>query len=451
MKSLSARDSGYTPHPGTADMRVISTKFLPLLLLFASLLLFRSRSFAEATEIDLLTVHKVIALPFAILFAGGYLVLRGPPRRWPAALSFLAVYICVGIISTGLTSRSPYSLWKLSELVMVLVVGLYVLRMSRSRPEFASEAYELWLKFLGVLVVAALVGALMFPGDALKAPLTEESLELYGKPILPIQLFGVLLTVNPNSLGAMAAILLVVAMARFRDSCSGTRRVWRMLWIGALVAVLVLAQSRTAWMGLGAALVAGIWLARRASRAAKALALASLAASATYASAYIYAYMTRGVSTEQLSNLSGRAAWWSAAFQAFLDADFLGKTFGLGFMVANRTILSTQFGSDAGSLHSDYVDALVSTGVVGTIALIIAACAFALSVRNASPYQRAELAGIVCILGVRSFTGTTFAIHNHFLPALVLIPVLTEAMQKARTRVRAASLPDSFPVPRAQV
>jgi hypothetical protein len=420
-------------------MRFVSFRFLPIHLAFATLLLFRARTFEEATTVDLLTVHRVIALPLAIFFAGGYLALRGMPRRWPRAFVFFAAYIGIGTVSATLSPLSVYSYWKLTEMLMVLAVGLYVLRVSQLRPEFAAEAYEAWLAFMSVLVVAAIVGAVLLPGDALKPPVSEETLQEYGAPLLPVQLSGVLLTVNPNSLGAMAALLLLVNVGRHWATPHGPRRGRgrRLVWIGLLAGVLVLAQSRTAWIGLAVATMTALWFSGRLSVPKKLLAFGTVAAALVLSFERVSAYLTRGTSLEHLAALTGRAAWWRTAVGEVLNADLLGQLFGLGFMTANRRILSEHFASDAASLHSDYVDALVSAGLVGAFCLAMAVLALVAAVRAPSRLPRGELVGVVSILVVRSFTGTTFAIHNLFIPALVFIPVLCAAYRAPARRPRA--------------
>jgi len=45
---------------------------------------------------------------------------------------------------------------------------------------------------------------------------------------------------------------------------------------------------------------------------------------------------------------------------------------------------------------------------------------------------RPELVGIVCILTVRSFTGTTFAVHNGWLAGLMLIAVVASVTSRVR-------------------
>lgn len=415
----------------------VSATMAPVYLVFVSLLVFRTRSFAEATGtgFDITTAHKVVALALALILTGYALASRGFPRRWSLPLKLFGCYALVGLFSTHRSGHLAYSIWKVLEVLCVLLVALVALRLSQDRPRIALACWKAWLAYLQFLVVVTIAGAVLVPSEALRLPVTEETIEAFGKPLLPVQLYGVLIQVNPNTLGAAAATLLFVEIARISEGAA-RMSVAALIRAGAFAAVLVVAQSRTAWIGFVAAIGAIVLLSNRRRIGAKILVGCALVGVAVFSADYAIAYFTRGASTEHLSRLSGRSAWWAAAVHEVFSSDLGGVLFGLGFMSANRTILSEIVGTDASTLHSDYVDALVSTGVTGTLFLVAAVASlmlrlFRLLMKRVPSVHVIELFGVMLILASRSFTGTTFSSHNHLLLGFVFAGVLCRVIEQS--------------------
>ncbi|HEX8909751.1 MAG TPA: O-antigen ligase family protein [Anaeromyxobacteraceae bacterium] len=404
-------------------------RFVPVGLLFVSQLMFRERNFSEAlsTPVDAWNVHRTVAVVLAAAIAGLYLAARGVPRRWPPALAFFACYLAVGVISLVHSSQLLYSCWKLTELLAALLVALYALRQSAADPSFAGRCYDLWLLFVRLLVATAILGALVDPSAALTPPMSDElAAGFSGRPLLPVQLYGVLFIVNANTLGVLAAVLL------FTDVMSALEErrasLFRTLWLLADAVVLVLAQSRTAWAASAVAAVLAV-LFSRGIRPSRRFAVASAASLAILlARGYVVAYLTRGTTVEHMSALTGRTEWWGTAIDVVNGAPLFQRLTGLGFVSANRTILATLLDhGGAATLHSDYVDALVSTGYLGMGALALAVLAFCVSVFRAAWRDRGprafQFGSLTAILVVRSFTGTTFAIYSDLVVAFLLVAV----------------------------
>ncbi len=420
-------------------------RFVPIWLLFVSQLMFQTRNFAEAsaTPIDVWNVHRTLAIVLATVVCGLYLAARGVPRRWPPAVVFFACYLAVGVISLVHSSQLLYSCWKLTELLAALLVALYVLRQSAADPSFAGRCYGLWLHFVRFLVAMAILGAVIDPSAALTPPMSDAlAAGFNGTPLLPVQLYGTLFIVNANTLGVMAAILLftdgMTALAERRMTFG------RALWLLVDAVVLVLAQSRTAWAGFAVAVVLAVLFSKsiRPSRRFAVAATATLLV--LLARGYVMDYLTRGTTVEHMSALTGRAEWWDTAIRVVDDSPLFQRLTGLGFVSANRTILATLLGhGDAATLHSDYVDALVSAGYLGVGALTLAVIALCVSVsrgawRDRGP-QAFQFGGLAAILVVRSFTGTTFAIYGDFVVAFVLAAVSVFVLGEERRALAPAA------------
>lgn len=277
-----------------------------VLLVFSSLILLETRDFNQATAqlVDLTNVHKVIALPLAVIYFAGNFVLRGIPKRLSQFQYGYFVYIALGFVSSIFYSQEIlFSLWKLFEVSTVLLLSVFVSATCLKRPISSFEFYELCLLFLKFLLIVTAIGALLNPVDAFRSTLTDESMEIYGTPLVPYQIFGTLLKINPNSLGAVAAILIFVYVRRYIRGC---RNFISLSWILFSTAFFILSQSRTAFAGLIFAFVITTLVDRKIKIYKKLFLGFLIALVIVFFSGYFIQYLTRGYETERLLTLSGR-------------------------------------------------------------------------------------------------------------------------------------------------
>ncbi len=313
------------------------------------------------------------------------------------------------------------------------MLSLYVLTLSKGTPLLSYKFYEICLLFLKFMLIVTAIGALIYPSEAIRSPLSEDSMAVYGTPLLPYQIFGTILQVNPNSLGAMSAILLFVYAHRFM---LGNRSSGVVLWVLFSLTFLILSQSRTAFIGLFCALAVTLIVDPNQRRTTKSFLIFIFALFLTASANVFVEYLTRGVDQERLATLSGRMIWWEVAIEEYLNADMLAKIIGMGFATASRTILDSKLDQGgAATLHSDYIDALVSTGMVGSMTLLIIMAVLLTEgykyAKNVRDPIAIEMLGIIIILLVRSFSGTTIATHNFFLILIFSIAVYLQ-IEKSR-------------------
>lgn len=410
-----------------------------MLLVFVSLLLFEIRDFSQTNQnpISISNIHKVLALVFASIFTLTFFLLRGLPKQWAVFQTGFLLYVLLGVLSSLVFSSNVFfSLWKLLEVSTVLMLSLYVLTLGKKTPFLASRFYELCLLFFKFMLIVTAIGALIYPNEAIHSPLSDESMAVYGAPLLPYQIFGTILQINSNSLGAMSAILLFVYAHKFM---TGNRSFSIVSWGLFSLTFLILSQSRTAFIGLFCALAVTLIVDANQRRTTKLFLIFIFTLLVTTSANILVEYLTRGVDQERLATLSGRMIWWEVAFEEYLNADVLAQIIGMGFGTASRTILDSKLDQGgAATLHSDYIDALVSTGILGLmiliiimVALLIEAYKYAMKVRDPIAI---EMLGIIIILFVRSFSGTTIATHNIFLILIFSIAVYLR-IEKSRPRL----------------
>jgi len=94
------------------------------------------------------------------------------------------------------------------------------------------------------------------------------------------------------------------------------------------------------------------------------------------------------------------------------------------------------------SLHSDYADALISSGYLGLgflIAFILSGFFRLFALRKARTGLVAELIGVCLILFVRSFTGPTFATFGFYQLLFLAIVVVCGVMRRSESELKRKS------------
>lgn len=420
-------------------------QLFPVYLVFISLLIFARRSYEAASEspLDIANIHKYVAIAAAGFFTLHYLSTRGLPRQIPSVhIAYGGYIICAALSSLLFSEWFAYSIIKTFEIFVVLVVSLYIVRLSQHTPLMGFLYYEACLNFFKILMFSVVVGIIVYPGEAIQSPVSEETVEAYGMSILPYQIRGAIFQINPNALGILSAIVLFVCLVRLKFE-----RSTKILWMWTLFSsfVLIFAQSRTAFLGLCCAIAVTILFSRGFTLRWRLIIVALLTLIVLVMWMPIYAYLTRGVSEEQLAGLSGRALWWEIALSEFFKTDYLQQVFGLGYMVSARTILQSELGFAVGSLHSDYMDAFISTGYIGITFFVGTILLFGIMlvrlrrIHCCTPFI-AELIGIGIILIVRTFTGSTVASQSLLLPLFLAMSVCMFLLLKNNTYHRANNL-----------
>ena len=223
--------------------------------------------------------------------------------------------------------------------------------------------------------------------------LRPERLVPYGGGLLPgfpYRTAGVLS--HPNSLGPAA--LLYLALERYRPS----PRWLRPVLILSGVAILLAAQSKTAWVA-AAFVVVMSWAAGGRSRPAIRLAGAVLATFAAGAVLLVgnvdYGAFVSEDRLESTRSLTGRTALWERGLEAWRDQ----PVFGAGLDTFRR--IADQIGQPwAGQAHNEGVQALGTTGLVGFAALLLYVAVLLRSgyrLRELTSYTSIVLVGMLLI------------------------------------------------------
>jgi hypothetical protein len=311
---------------------------------------------ARAEAIDSVAMLRIAPEVIVLAVLLVRLVLRKP--NWLGSLfrglvGALAFYALACLMSALWSVYPEWTLLKSGEYLIYVMFMATVLVTVQSSEEYSS-LFNLTWTFLGVDLLWTWTQTLIW----------ADAWDQWGR------LTGVFPIEAANVVGEVGAFVAIVALCRLLP-LDGERRPDRAWYLLVLVlggSALLASQTRNDL----AAFLFGfglIILVSKRLRLGAALAAATIPVIAVAGlNSTVYDYLTRGQSEKEMSSLTGRMAWWSFAWDQFQHHPFTG----LGAYAAGRFAILGKLGLDMGSLHSDYIETMVGTGLLGLVPLLAA-------------------------------------------------------------------------------
>jgi len=337
------------------------------MLTFVGALVFRIRSANDiASEpLDGWAIFRIavdVVVAFALL---GRLALRR--THWVGSMlkgvvGALTVFGLVCLASTAWSVFPPWTLYKSWEYLLDIALLAAILESLHSANDYRNLLNWTWALY-GCLLLSVWIGAILRPYEAFGQTLQSGA-------ALGTRLQGVLPALSSNDVGTYAAILGLVSLARlFPVSQERFHKPWYVVLLAGSLVTMALTQTRTAIAGL---LFGGLFILLFSKRgklgALLTFVVAPIVALSTMGR-FIWSFLERGQTEKQLASLSSRADWWSFAWQTFLERPLTG----FGAYAAGRFAVLAHLGlGETSTLHSDYLDVLVGTGIWGMIPFIVA-------------------------------------------------------------------------------
>jgi O-antigen ligase len=310
----------------------------------------------------------------------------------------------------------------------LVLVGIYVSRQTDLRVLVLAAKWALLMVMAG-----SLLWLVLDPGVVRQEAGAELRI-----PGVTFRLFG--LGSNPNSIATLALLALLLSVYRpFRP--------WplEVANAAAALAVLVLAQSQTAWLATLVALPvlligrADFRLLDRRPLLVSLAGLALMAAAALGAGFFVGPDLSidsiaSGSRYRELTTLTGRLAIWDVALAEWRD----NLLFGYGPSVWDKAFRA-RIGMDyAFTAHNQFLQSLSAAGLVGLATTVTYLATLAWLSFTAPRPERGLALALLAILAARILTETPLHIAtpfaNEFLPHYLLFAVLAFT----HTRVRAA-------------
>jgi O-antigen ligase len=326
--------------------------FVPWVMLFLSGLVFRIRDKLTIQEdpLDAWAMFRIIAVGVAFLlifslYVWGTCDVRSLYRGFPGILIGWALFATA---STAWSVSPGWTLYKSLEYgvdVAVLATIISGLRTIGDAKRFFDWT---WILLFGLLL-SVWAGAVIWPDEALQR----------GVGLLGIQLVGVLPSVAANGVGELAALLAIVCLVRLIYS---PHRICYGAVFACCCGTLIFSQTRSALVAFLGACLSILFATKRYVSGLLIVALAGLWLSSGSAADF-WKFFRRGQDEQEFTNLSGRTVWWVVAIDKVRQRPVLGY----GAYSGGRFVVSSEFGADVdlSSVHNDYLEILLGTGLVG--------------------------------------------------------------------------------------
>lgn len=289
--------------------------------------------------------------------------------------------------------------------------------------------------------LASCAAVVLFPQSALQQAYASSL------PVLNVRLWG--LGSNPNSIGPLALVLLLLQMHQpFRS------RLLQIIGYGAGFFVLVLSQSKTAWI---AALLAfpTLWLgnilysAEFRSRSSVStypiqslsrpilVFLLGLAGISAFAYIYLHNPLAAFADDEQVTSLTGRTDIWAVAIDTWKQY----PVFGYGSSIWDqdfRQLIGMNFAYHA---HNQFLQSLSSAGALGLAGLLIYTLTLFRYAYAANTAMRGLSLALFWVIFTRYFTETPLNMSSlfsgEFVTNLLLFSIVLARSRRPYAAMRA--------------
>ncbi|MGA2696995.1 MAG: O-antigen ligase family protein [Terriglobales bacterium] len=381
--------------------------------IYVSSLVFRIRALAEFREqpVDgwaMLRIGPEGIIGFYLLFLLAARKLPWVGSMFTGVPKVLTLYTAFCLVSSIWSVFPPWTIYKSMEYTLDIAVISALLCIATDAEKYktlldftwtvyAIEAFWCWCQ-IGI-----------WPGEVLDDG----------------RLKGIWPLTGYNALGEYGALLCVVAFARLVPLAKFPfKRSWYLMVFAFGFLTLLAANTRNTIGGLAAALVLILIISRGLSGPVI-FGLSGAGIVFAALSSAIKTFLKRGQTDAAFDSLSGRLEWWKIAWVYFVEHPIGG----LGAYAAGKFAVMKSLNANTGSTHSDYIELLVGTGIVGTVLFAIAIIwSWYLLLKysrdvSCSPLERQlsmESFGVMTVLVVHSFFNVELIWHAPLFYFVVL-------------------------------
>jgi len=402
--------------------------YIPLYLIFISLLLFASRDYqaAQSSPITLANLHRVVSILLEIGFIIFYFLKRQYIKKIPYTLLFYGVYILIGMISALLYSPNfLYDMWKLTELISLFLLGVYIWSVSNGNIRVILLFFDKVILFIEFLLLSVIISVVINPHEAI------QTLQFGEVAVLPFRIQGTIIIINALSVGALSAIILFYKIIevsysnKYRFLSSST------IWIFLSIILLITSQSRTSIIGLLLVFFIYYFFINKAGFYKRFFLTLFGIPILVFITPYFTSFIQRGNSSEVIGSLSGRTEWWMFAWKKFVNADLLQQLVGFGFASAERKTANESSHGVMNTLDSTYLSSLMSTGAIGTFILLLLVLyvnyqLFKKAKENKQQYFYIQAFGFMTIITLKTITTGTVNILTYYSLFFIILILLSQ-------------------------
>ncbi|HZQ69645.1 MAG TPA: O-antigen ligase family protein [Terriglobales bacterium] len=409
-------------------------------VIFMSGLVFRKRTASEGMEapVDSAAMFRIAAVGAV----GATLLVKLFMKKldwirsaFTGIVGLLVWFDLMTLLSTIWSVYWQWTLYKSIEYgvdVCLLAVILYVVKKSDEYLLFMNWTWALY----GVMLLNIWFGCIWDPKDAL---LKGGIYGVQGIGGLGVWLQGVFPDVSSNQIAEYAGCVAVIALCRLLPMNRRREKtaLYSVIFIFGFV-TMIFAQTRSAVAGFCVAVFLIYLFSSRVGQGAMIVFSGLTLTIVSGFGQYIFDYLKRGQSANQLESFSSRLEWWEVALEKFAMYPFTG----LGMWAAARFGVLAKLGfTQTATIHSDWVEIIVGTGAWGlTPVLLLMGTAWYMLIKctinqrlNMKDRQLAyEGMAVLAVVTARMFFMTDLSLHPpcHFFAALGCAEFLRRKIKK---------------------
>ncbi len=313
------------------------------------------------------------------------------------------------LLSSMLTEASStfYSMWKAIEVIVIALLAVATLTTVNPYASARMAIRVLYILLLA-LILLYVVEAAVWSNEAF----------IRSRGMIPVIMEGVMPITQQNGLAFYSAFVVFYSFTSyFRVQKTWLKVILAALSIIAFI-VLLLAQSRTSFVGLLVALLVYLFFDRKYKSLVFIATVSALILLYFGMSEFLVEYLRRGQDDRLLYSFSGRTKGWGLAWESFKESPL----FGHGYIAAAQTS-GTSHGMS--SMHGAVFDVMVGVGLVGLLpwfGSILSVINRMFKVRkivasnNVVQHLRsvyATMFGLLAFIIVRTATSSGLAMHDH--------------------------------------
>ncbi|RMH32656.1 MAG: O-antigen ligase domain-containing protein [Gammaproteobacteria bacterium] len=334
----------------------------------------------DAAKIYRIAAVSCVAFSICILALAGCRITSALRCLCAGPLGWLVLYTSIGFMSVFWSVQPLWTAYKMMEYMIGLVLVATTMSNTGKLENYEALFDLVWLLYAGLLLTVW-AGVIAWPDAAVK------QLKGGSEATIPFRLAGVLPVVHPNGVGAIAATLAIVALARYFSRGGQLRYA---VYCGLCLATLFLSQSRSAWFSFSC----GLFVVAYAARRIRLMMFLGLAVCfGLLLSSTPWQYFLRGQDISQVIELSGRIKMWGLAL-SFITRRPL---FGYGAMTGTRFLLAplAPFGEDFAYSGADnvFIEVLLGVGGAGLVPLVASVLAVWSTLASELKYNKGKNVG----------------------------------------------------------
>lgn len=400
------------------------------ILIYLNFVSYNIRGFEQAQEnlfssdslIRILCLGTVAIMLLTSLIKTKNIRMPGKPISW------LIIYLIIGILTLINGQWVLYSLVKLFEYSIYLMYAIYTYNLNIKKKDTIKRAFNYLVCFFKLMIIMVVIGLIISPSKALYTGLNDYS--AVRDAVLPFILSGWILPLTSTSLCYFSAFLAYFSLLKL---VINKVSIYNIIEFFIYFLIMILSQSRMAIFGffITCSITFCLQIKKKIVLFIYMIIIIIIFTNADY----IMEFLIRGQSKDMIMSVSGRTQWWGFAIDTFKSSSPAKQLFGGGFAAAEK-IVAFQSSTSMYTLDSDFLSILIGTGVLGMITTFSSWIAqiknIFLTKNTANKMVWYQVTGMLIMISIRMITATSISYVTYYLIIYLICSMVLVEMKKEK-------------------